>query len=103
MKQTTMLNVWIVIAVLIGALGASAQNYIEYKFVFSGTAYQTNAAGDIVATPITDQTLLQTQAQNLNITNLNTISLVYHFNGGPPYGDTVDVISNATGQTLITE
>ena len=29
--------------------------------------------------------------------------MVYHFDGGPPYGDTVDVISNATGETLTTE
>jgi hypothetical protein len=82
---------------------AEAQAYFEYKFVFTGTAYQTNAAGDIVSIPITDQTLLQSQAQRLNITNLSTISLVYHFDGGPPYGDTVDVISNATGETLTTE
>lgn len=84
-------------------LGASAQSYYEYKFVFRGNAYQTDASGNIAGTPITDQTLLQTQAQRLNITNLASISLVYHFNGGPPYGDTVDVISNATGQTLTTE
>src|SRR5580658_10360573 len=79
------------------------QSYYEYKFVFNGTAYQTNGSGDIVGTPITDQTLLQSQAQQLHITNLNTISLVYHFDGGMPYGDTVDVISNANGQTLTTE
>jgi hypothetical protein len=56
-----------------------------------------------VGAPISDQTLLQSQAQRLNITNLDSISMVYHLNGGPPYGDTVDVISNATGETLTTE
>jgi hypothetical protein len=98
-------KVYVVAAVtlLMGSFSVCAQSYIEYKFVFSGTAYQTNASGDIASTPITDQTLLQSQAQRLNITNLSTISLVYHFNGGPPYGDTVDVISNATGETLTTE
>jgi hypothetical protein len=87
-------------ALLLGGLKGPGQSYYEYKFVFNGTAFQTNASGNIVGTPITDQTLLQSQAQSLNITNLSTISLVYHFNGGPPYGDTVDVISNANGQTL---
>jgi hypothetical protein len=92
-----------IVALLLSGITVTAQSYYEYKFVFSGTAYQTNGAGEIVGTPITDQTLLQSQAQRLNITNLSTISLVYHFDGGPPYGDTVDVISNANGQTLTTE
>jgi hypothetical protein len=86
-------------ALLLGGFDALGQSYYEYKFVFAGMAYQTNGSGDIVGTPITDQTLLQSQAQVLNITNLGTISLVYHFDGGPQ-GDTVDVISNATGETL---
>ena len=87
----------------LGGGGVQAQSHDEYKFVFSGTAYQTNAAGTIVATHITDQTLLNDRARAGNIANLNTISLVYHINGGPPYGDTVDVISNANHQTLTTE
>jgi hypothetical protein len=88
---------------LLGLVNLRGQSYYEYKFVFSGTVYQTNGSGNIVGTPITDQTLLQTQGQRLNITNLSTISIVYHIGGGPPYGDTVDIISNATGQTLTTE
>ncbi len=90
-------------ALLLCGLNTNAQTHYEYKFVFSGTAYQTNSAGVIVATHITDQTLLRDRARLGNITNLNSISLVYHIGGGPPYGDTVDVISNATGQTLTTE
>jgi hypothetical protein len=88
------------VALVLGRFTVIGQSYYEYKFVFSGTAYQTNALGNIVGTPITDQTLLQSQAQRLNITNLSTVSIVYHLNGGLPYGDTVDIISNATGQTL---
>jgi hypothetical protein len=87
-------------ASVLGRFAVIGQSYYEYKFVFSGTAYQTNASGNIVGTPITDQTLLQSQAQRLNITNLSTISIVYHIDGGLPYGDTVDIISNATGKTL---
>lgn len=100
MKKTLALTV---AAFLFGGFDVQAQSYYEYKFVFSGIAYQTDGAGNIVGTPITDQTLLQSQAQRLSITNLSTISIVYHINGGPPYGDTVDVISNSTGATLTTE
>jgi hypothetical protein len=88
---------------LLGRTIVSGQSYYEYKFVFTGTAYQVNGAGNMVGEPITDQTLLQSQAQRLNITNLNTVSIVYHLDGGLPYGDTVDIISNSTGQTLTTE
>ncbi|HEY3860274.1 MAG TPA: hypothetical protein VGO59_00165 [Verrucomicrobiae bacterium] len=102
MKMTK--SVVIIFAIcLLSRFSAMGQAYVAYKFIFNGTAYQTNGAGVIVATPITDQTLLQSQAQRLGITNLSTISLVYHVNGGPPYGDTVDVISNANSQTLTTE
>jgi len=90
-------------AFLLGGSSLFSQSYYEYKFLFSGTAYHTDSSGTIVGAPITDQTLLQSQAQRLNITDLSTISLVYHLDGGPPYGDTVDVVSNANGQTLTTE
>jgi len=89
-------------AFLLGAFSVQAQTYYEYKWIFNGTAYQTNGAGNIVGTPITDQTLLQTEAQRLNITNLGTVSLVYHLDGSYPLWDTVDLISNATCETLST-
>jgi hypothetical protein len=89
-------------ALLFGWFSASGQSYTEYKFIFSGKAYETNAAGKIVGTPITDQTLLQDRARLGGITDLSTISIVYHLNGNAQ-GDTVDVISNATGQVLVTE
>ncbi len=88
-------------ALLIGRGNAAAQSYYEYKFVFNGTAYQTNAAGDIVGTPITDQTLLQSRAVLGGITDLSTIAIVYHLNGGS-LGDTIDIIST-NGATLTTE
>jgi hypothetical protein len=79
-----------------------AQTYDEYKFTFSGTAYQTNSLGTLIATHISDQTLLADRARQGGISNLTTVSLVYHI-GGDPLGDTVEVISNKTGQTLTTE
>ena len=91
------------LALLWTACDAQAQTtYGEYKFIFSGTAYQTNAAGTMVGTHITDETLLADRARLGGITNLSTISLVYHINGGS-LGDTVEVISNSTSQTLTTE
>jgi hypothetical protein len=84
------------------AFNAHAQTYQEYQFIFSGTVYKTNALGNIVSTHITEQTLLADRARQGNITDLSSISMVYHINGNS-LGDTVEVISNATGQTLATE
>jgi hypothetical protein len=89
-------------ALLLGWFGARGQSFSEYKFIFSGTAYKTNASGKLVGLPITDQTLLQDRARLGGITDLSTVSIVYHLNGNT-LGDTVDVISNANGQVLVTE
>jgi len=89
-------------ALLLGGLSGMGQSYYEYQFVFTGTAYQTNASGNIVGTPITDQTLLKDRARLGNITDLSTISIAYHINGNS-LGDTVEVISNANGQVLAPE
>jgi hypothetical protein len=89
-------------ALLLGGLRCIGQSYYEYQFLFTGTAYQTNASGNLVGTPITDQTLLQSRAKQGNITNLSTVAIVYHIDGGAPMGDTVDIIST-NGATLTTE
>jgi hypothetical protein len=89
-------------ALLLGGLGAWGQPYTEYKFIFSGTAYQTNASGKMAGTPLTDQTLLRDRARLGGITDLSTVAIVYHLNGSY-LGDTIDVISNANGQVLVTE
>jgi hypothetical protein len=88
-------------ALLLGGIFAQGQTYSEYKFVFSGTAYQTNAHGVLTSWHITDQTLLKTRAVQGGISNLNTISIVYHINGNS-LGDTVDIIDN-NGTYLTTE
>jgi hypothetical protein len=80
----------------------SARGQYLYRFVFQGYAYQTNpATGNIVATPITDQTLLADRAQAGGITNLSTVAIVYHINGDPK-GDTVE-IWNTNGTQLTFE
>jgi hypothetical protein len=101
--KSTYTTALILAALLLGGLSVPGQTYYEYKFIFNGTAYHTNSSGEIVGTPITDQTLLQTEAQLLNLSNVSGLSLVYHLDGGYPNGDTVEVISNATAQTLATE
>jgi hypothetical protein len=89
---------------MLSLLGMQGQSYSEYKFIFSGAAYQTNTLGKLVGTPITDQTLLQDRAREGGITDLSTVSIVYHLNGDTNYGaDTVDVISNVNGQVLVNE
>ncbi len=80
----------------------SAQAQYMYQFLFKGTAYQTNGTGNIVATPITDQTLLQDRASMGGITDLSTVAIVYHI-GGDPKGDTVEVVSSSNGQKLAFE
>lgn len=70
--------------------------------------YATNAAGNIVGTPITDQTLLADRAAEGGITDLSTVAIVYHIggaapNGGNPPWDTIDIINATNGAFLTTE
>jgi hypothetical protein len=81
---------------------AAAQNYSRYQFLFTGMLYQTNSLGNVVGTPITDQTLLADRARLGGITNLNSIALAYHINGDPK-GDTIEVISATNGASLALE
>ena len=76
----------------------SAFGQQEYKFLFNGLAYEvpTNStSGNIVATPITDLTLLQDRV-NTGGGNISTLSLVYKINGDDK-GDTVEVVNNSDG------
>jgi len=86
---------------MLGSLLAKAQNYTEYRFIFYGTAYQTNSAGTLVATRITDQTLLKSRAIQGGIGDLSKVAIVYHVNGNS-LGDTIDIIST-DGTYLTTE
>jgi hypothetical protein len=70
--------------------------------------YETNATGNIVGIPITDQTLLADRAKEGGITDLSAIAIVYHIGGGAPLGgtppwDTIDVINATNGVVLTTE
>jgi hypothetical protein len=84
---------------MLGGILARGQTYSEYQFVFYGTAYQTNAAGTMVATRITQETLLKSRAAQGNLTNLNSLAMVYHIDGNE-LGDTVEIVS--TNGTYVT-
>jgi hypothetical protein len=101
MKKRKMMASAAAAALLLGGLIAQGQTYSRYKFIFSGTAYHTNAAGAFVATLINEQTLLRSRAAQGGITNLKTVEMVYHINGDP-LGDTVEIIST-NGTMLTTE
>lgn len=64
-----------------------------FKFVFKGTAYQRDGAGNIVGVPITEQTLLADRAGGINPTNL---AMVYILEGDGK-GDTVEIVNASTG------
>ncbi|HWQ91393.1 MAG TPA: hypothetical protein VN673_06960 [Clostridia bacterium] len=78
---------------------SSTQGQFMYKFLFKGTAYWTNATGNVVATPITEQSLLEDRARRGGITDLSTVAIVYHVNGDGK-GDTVKIVDATTGANL---
>ena len=88
---------------LASASAFAGQSYYDYKFVFQGMAYQTNGAGNIVGTPLTDQTILADMAAQGGITDLNSIAIVYHIGGGASFGgDTIDIITTNNASVLTT-
>jgi len=99
MKQRLSLAV-VAAAIVLCAFSAFGQ--YEYKFLFKGLAYETNSSGNIVATPITEQTLLQDRATAGGVTDLSTIALVYKINGDDK-GDTVEIVSSSNGSRLAFE
>jgi hypothetical protein len=76
-------------------LGASAQTTFMFHMTLRGTCYQTNTTGKVVATPITEQTLLQDAATAGGV-DWKSLALVYHIQGSG-FGDTIDVVNASTG------
>ena len=94
---------WLPLAICFGVfltvLPGLAQS--EFYVTFRGTCYQTNSSGDIVGTPISEQTWLQQAAQAGGVTDLKTLALVYHINGSS-FGDTIDVVNPTNGVAYTT-
>jgi len=80
-------------ALVLCAFSAFGQQ--EYKFLFKGTAYQTNSSGNIVATPITEQTLFLDRVTTSGL-DPNVCAFVYKINGDEK-GDTVEVVDTRNG------
>jgi hypothetical protein len=86
------------VVVALAALGFSlmtVHGQYMYKFVFSGTSYQLDGTGNVVAVPITDQTLIADRAAQHGV-NPSTLAIVFHL-GGDSKGDTVEVVSANSG------
>jgi len=79
---------------------ASAQSQFLFRITIRGTCYQTNASGNIVASPITETTLLQQAAQAGGV-DPSTLALVYHVQGSS-FGDTIDVVNASSGAVATT-
>jgi hypothetical protein len=86
-------------ALAISLSSASAQTYL-FRMTLRGTCYQTNAAGNIVTTPITETTLLQQAAQAGGV-DPSTLAIVYHIQGSS-FGDTIDVVNASSGAVATT-
>ena len=74
-----------------------AQN--ELLLTFRGTYYQTDANGNTVGHPVTEQTWLLEAAEAGGTTDTSGMAIVYHV-GGSSFGDTIDVVNRVTGATL---
>jgi hypothetical protein len=78
---------------------ASARAEFLFKWTFKGMSYQTNGTGNVIATPVTEQTILKERAAMGGITDTSGLAIVYHIDGSY-FGDTVDIINASTGATL---
>ena len=83
-------------ALLFLASSGFAQN--RFYVTLRGTSYQTNASGNMVPVPISEQTLLQ-QAALAGGTDASTLALVYHVQGLSGYGDTIEAVNRVNGAT----
>jgi len=75
------------------------QGAFLYELKFRGTCYETNLAGVITATPMTETSLVARLAADASITDSSWMALVYHLNSSA-LGDTIDVINATNGVTL---
>ena len=84
-------------ALCFSQLSALAQT--QFVLTFKGTCLQTNAAGVMVSQALTERTWLAEAAQRGNNDPAN-LGIVYHVEGNPGLGDTIDVVNLNTGETL---
>ena len=67
-----------------------------YALTFKATVYQTNAAGQIVSTQMTEKTWLEEVAPRIGVTDISTLAVVYYEKANA-MGDAIHVINASTG------
>jgi len=93
--NTAKLSAVVFLAGILPTFNAFPQSAYLFRMTFRGTCYQTNTTGTVVATPVTEQTLLQ-DAGAAGGVDWHTLALVYHVQGSS-FGDTIDVVDAASG------
>ena|ERR1051326_5178093 len=89
------LSAAVFLAAALSTCTAFSQTAYLFKITLRGTCYQTNTTGIVVATPISDQSLLQDAATAGGV-DWHNLALVYHVQGSS-FGDTIDVVDASTG------
>lgn len=92
---------WILLSLF--ALSSAPVSAQEQPFLFSltfrGASYETNAAGELIIRPLTEETILQDMAADAGGMDHRGWSLVYHLNANA-FGDTIDVVETSSGKYL---
>jgi hypothetical protein len=96
------LQAWLLAATALGQLNTSAQAPYLFRVTFRGAVYETNGSGQVISTPITETNLLLAAAEAGGTTDISGMALTYHILGDPNHGDTIEVDSTSTHQTLTT-
>lgn len=79
-------------------LASAASGHAQwYNVTFRGQAYGRDGSGNLVPTPLTEQTLIQVAAQARSIPT-NNLALIYHVESG---GDSIKVVNKTTGDQYV--
>src|SRR5512133_3248296 len=71
---------------------SQAAKPVKFAFTFRGTVYQTNGLGQVVASRITEQDLLQAAMTYYQVTDPNAAVLAYCITNNH-FGDTISLIN----------
>lgn len=93
--NTAKFPVALLLAGILCTCTAFSQTAYMFRMTLRGTCYQTNTTGVVVATPVTEQTLLQDAAAAGGV-DWHNLALVYHVQGSG-FGDTIDVVDATSG------
>src|SRR5690242_18919743 len=98
--NTAKLSAAVFLAAILSTCAAFSQTAYMFRMTLRGTCYQTNTSGIVVATQVTEQTLLQDAAAAGGV-DWHNLALVYHVQGSS-FGDTIDVVDATSGAVATT-